>query len=83
MAKAFGTVTIEIEMCKGCVICVNVCPTDALAMSTTLNHHGYRFPLLTESLCTGCELCALICPDFCITEVYRNIPGKHHAAAKK
>ena len=79
MTKAVGTVTINTELCKGCVICVNVCPTDALEMSKALNSLGFRYPLLKEGLCTGCEMCALICPDFCITEVYRNVPGKQAA----
>jgi len=64
-----ATVTIDIETCKGCVLCIPVCPPKVLDMSTAVNAKGYRYPILSEG-CTGCELCAKVCPDFCF-EVYR------------
>ena len=73
MPKAIGSVKIDIELCKGCDLCVQVCPVQVLEMSASLNKLGYRYPTLHDG-CTGCEMCALICPDFCITEVYRNTP---------
>ena len=76
MAKAVGTVDLDITICKGCDLCVKVCPVDALKMSTDFNKLGYRYPILIEGRCTGCEMCALICPDYCFTAVYRNIPNK-------
>lgn len=78
MAKAVGSIEIDIELCKGCDLCVQVCPVDVLEMSTELNRLGFRYPILLDG-CTGCEMCALICPDFCITEVYRNVPGPARA----
>ena len=69
MAKVDATVVIDIEKCKGCVLCVKVCPVNVLYMSEDYNQRGYRYPLLKEG-CTGCELCAIICPDLCF-EVYR------------
>ena len=78
MAKAVGSIEIDIELCKGCDLCVQVCPVDVLEMSTELNRLGFRFPILLDG-CTGCEMCALICPDFCITEVYRNVPSAARA----
>jgi len=71
MAKVDATVVIDIETCKGCVLCVQVCPVSVLEMSTEYNARGYRYPILHPG-CTGCELCALICPDFCF-EVYRGV----------
>ena len=64
-----ATVTIDVEACKGCELCVPVCPPRVLEMSTATNRMGYRYPLLLDG-CTGCELCYKICPDFCF-EVYR------------
>jgi 2-oxoglutarate ferredoxin oxidoreductase subunit delta len=64
-----ATVTIDVELCKGCVLCVPVCPPRVLVMSEAVNRKGYRYPLLKDG-CTGCELCAKVCPDFCF-EVFR------------
>ena len=64
-----ATVTIDIATCKGCVLCVPVCPPGVLSMSEAVNDKGYRYPILVEG-CTGCELCAKVCPDYCF-EVYR------------
>ena len=52
------------HFCKGCGICVDVCPKDALAMSETLNSSGYYVAELTQpDACTSCRICALMCPD--------------------
>ncbi len=72
--KAVGYIEINKDTCKGCVLCIDVCPVDVLKMSQDFNAIGFQYPLLKDG-CTGCELCALVCPDYCIT-VYRNIPGK-------
>ena len=42
MAKAVGSIEIDIELCKGCDLCVQVCPVDVLEMSTELNRLGFR-----------------------------------------
>jgi 2-oxoglutarate ferredoxin oxidoreductase subunit delta len=68
-----ATVAIDRETCKGCALCVPVCPPRVLSMSATVNCKGYRYPLLSEG-CTGCELCAKVCPDFCF-EVFRAPAG--------
>ena len=70
MAKISGTVEFRTEYCKGCELCIDVCPQDCLAMSTDLNRRGYHYALLTSDTCTGCANCALVCPDAVIT-VYR------------
>ncbi len=64
-----GSVRIDARLCKGCELCLPVCPPRVLEMSARTGPSGFRFPLLREG-CTGCELCAEICPDFCI-EVFR------------
>ena len=67
-----GTVTIARERCKGCELCVPVCPPRVLSMSTEVNSMGFRVPELAPG-CTGCGACLLICPDFCF-EVFRFEP---------
>ncbi|MDQ1474857.1 MAG: 2-oxoglutarate ferredoxin oxidoreductase subunit delta [Actinomycetota bacterium] len=67
--KSRGTVTIDAAHCKGCDLCIPACPPGVLAMSTEVNHMGYRFPQLSPG-CTGCGACLYVCPDF-VFEVYR------------
>jgi indolepyruvate ferredoxin oxidoreductase beta subunit len=58
-----GGVPLEINAawCKGCDICVKMCPERCLALD------GRGVVALTNpALCTGCHVCELLCPDFAI-----------------
>ena len=56
------------DKCKGCEICVSVCPKHILAMDTAVNAKGYHPACCTDDTqCIGCTSCALMCPDCCIT----------------
>ena len=58
---------IDVEMCKGCGLCVDTCPIDYLQMSSKTNKKNYFYPAVNNSKeCTGCGLCYIVCPDFCI-----------------
>ncbi len=59
-AKKKWRIEIDNSMCKGCAICVDFCPTDALKME------GLYAAILDLDKCTGCQLCDLRCPDFAI-----------------
>ncbi len=69
---------IHRDICKGCSLCISVCPRQVIAISSVLNEKGY-YPaefLVTEQsgedlYCTACSSCAIICPDVAI-EVYRD-----------
>lgn len=67
--KSRGAVTIDIEACKGCELCITACPPRVLEMSTDVNELGVHYPLLHPG-CTGCAACLMVCPDFCF-EVFR------------
>jgi 2-oxoglutarate ferredoxin oxidoreductase subunit delta len=53
-------IEIKKEWCKGCEICVDVCPRDVLEMKD--------FVAVVKNLdnCTYCNMCELLCPDFAI-----------------
>jgi len=58
---------IDERYCKGCLICVEVCPTSAIASSDRINARGYVIPVEKDmSICKVCGLCELMCPDFAI-----------------
>ncbi len=60
-------VKIDINYCKGCELCVQVCPTHILEMSKEINLKGYFYARLNEPThCIGCQLCAIMCPDVAI-----------------
>ena len=53
------------ERCKGCGLCVAVCPAHIIRPSGRFNRQGYEV-METEGRCTGCASCALMCPDVAI-----------------
>jgi 2-oxoglutarate ferredoxin oxidoreductase subunit delta len=54
-------ITIYDDLCKGCIICVDVCPHDTLEM------RGLYAAVRKLDTCTKCMICELRCPDFAIT----------------
>ncbi len=68
MAKA--CIKIDREACKGCWLCIHVCPKKTIVKAKMLNAKGY-YPAEPEeqSQCTGCESCMIVCPEMAI-EVY-------------
>jgi len=70
MAKGF--VVIDVDRCKGCGLCTNVCPANILALAQDMfNAKGYHPVVVTDAeKCIGCASCARICPDVVFT-VYR------------
>ncbi|NLO19795.1 MAG: 4Fe-4S dicluster domain-containing protein [Ignavibacteria bacterium] len=75
MAKVYGDIVVDIEKCKGCELCIEVCPENTLALSEVINKKGYRYSIKINDNCTGCANCAIICPEAIIT-VYRKVEKK-------
>jgi 2-oxoglutarate ferredoxin oxidoreductase subunit delta len=67
-----GRVVFDEDRCKGCELCIDVCPQDVIRIASHFNARGYQPATLVdpEGKCTGCAMCAVICPDVVIT-VYR------------
>jgi 2-oxoglutarate ferredoxin oxidoreductase subunit delta len=58
-------ITILEEWCKGCTICVEVCPTDVLKMeSVGTRWQGSIAVVIDADACIACMQCELQCPDF-------------------
>ena len=66
---ARGRVTIDEGFCKGCGLCVAVCPASILELDPDrITPKGYHPAVcVDEARCTGCATCALMCPDVAIT----------------
>lgn len=71
-----GTIVIDENRCKGCELCVYVCPKHLIGLAETVGLRGYRPAHLDDPRgdCTGCLLCAVICPEVAIT-IYRAAPA--------
>jgi 2-oxoglutarate ferredoxin oxidoreductase subunit delta len=66
-----GKITIDTEKCKGCGLCVAVCPKSSIAICAKSNSKGYYPPYSVNGDCTGCCKCAVVCPEAAI-EVQRD-----------
>jgi len=65
----FVPVKIRQEVCKGCGLCVDICPRHLIKIDKTrINRKGYHPAEYDdpEGLCTSCTQCAVICPEVAI-----------------
>jgi len=61
-------VVLDGNYCKGCDICISVCPQKIFAKSKKRNPLGAAIPDVThKEKCTGCGLCERMCPDGAIS----------------
>lgn len=60
---------IDYEKCKGCSMCVVVCPKKILEINKSrLNLKGYNpVDIIDRASCISCAMCATMCPDCVIT----------------
>ena len=60
------------DRCKGCELCISLCPKHILALDSETNAKGYRpASCIDELSCVGCASCAKICPDSVIS-IYKD-----------
>jgi 2-oxoglutarate ferredoxin oxidoreductase subunit delta len=61
--------TFKEDRCKGCGLCMEVCPKKIIEFDTKLNVKGYHPACIKEenmSKCIACASCAKMCPDVVI-----------------
>jgi len=59
---------IDQNRCKGCGLCVSVCPKNVLEISSNVNSNGYFAVFLAHPEdCIFCAMCCEMCPDVALT----------------
>lgn len=67
--RAFHLV-VKRERCKGCYLCMHVCPKHVFDKEEGFNAKGYQpVRAARPQDCTGCRACTIVCPDV-VFELY-------------
>jgi len=70
-------IKLEQNWCKGCYICVKICPKKVFDISELEGKHGFREVIVARPEdCIGCMLCENFCPDFAIEVTRREYAAK-------
>ncbi len=76
--------TIDINTCKGCGLCIAVCPKKVLEIADKVSSKGYypAYQARPED-CVYCAICCTMCPDVAITitEIAEEAATKQEAEA--
>jgi 2-oxoglutarate ferredoxin oxidoreductase subunit delta len=68
--KATKEILIDDQYCKGCCLCIAVCPRKVLSRGDRRSRAGYAMPQITHlQECISCMLCEMTCPDMALTVV--------------
>ncbi len=71
-------VTLELELCKACGVCIELCP------DKVFDRDKLGYPVLARPEdCSQCLLCELHCPDFAIEVRRRERKDKRRAPARR
>ncbi len=62
-----GTWTAFPELCKGCGLCIEKCPTHVIRWSDKLSNYGTPRVEVDADGCIVCNQCAMHCPDAAIS----------------
>jgi len=67
MPRHHVRIEIKNEWCKGCYICVDMCPKGVLEVDKSIFIRGFHpVKVARPEDCIACRLCELWCPDLAI-----------------
>ena len=75
LASGGALIFVNDVWCKGCGICVEVCPKTILGLDAR-----DKPVLLDAEHCTGCLRCELLCPDFAMVVIEHKRGGEGKGA---
>ena len=68
--RAAKEIVIDEQFCKGCNLCLEVCPRKVFGKSSKRSRAGYSMPEAAElNQCSVCFLCEMTCPDLALTVI--------------
>ncbi len=70
LAKKLWEVVINEKWCKGCNICVEMCPVKILRLNDR-----FKAEVVDMDRCVGCMNCSNYCPEFAVTVKERGENG--------
>ena len=71
--KAAKEIIIDDQFCKGCNLCIEICPRNVFSRSNKRSRAGYSMPQAADpGKCSVCFLCEMTCPDLAITVIEEN-----------
>jgi 2-oxoglutarate ferredoxin oxidoreductase subunit delta len=70
-----GRIVIDTERCKGCGLCITVCPKKSIVIAPDSNKGGYFPAQAKNDGCTACTRCAVVCPEG-IIEIFLDEPDR-------
>lgn len=60
--------TVDPMYCKGCGLCIAVCPKKIIRFSENINAKCYHYAeCFDQDSCIACKMCYQTCPDCAIT----------------
>lgn len=61
-------IVIDYHYCKGCLICLNVCPSGVFVLSEQAGQSGVLSPEASRpDKCVLCRMCERLCPEMCLS----------------